>query len=272
MLSPQLYRETIASYAGTFSIQPGSRWRPMADTAVASQIVFDAPDAWASSRRGADYYDASDFLWLDVDVQLRAQSRGKRSLDDFARRFFAGPSGAPALKPYDEQDVYDALAAVAPGDWRAFVHRHLDATDSVALLGALERAGWKLEYTAAKNDWLEFAQKRHQTVDRRWSIGLVLAEDGAVQDVIADGAAGVAGVAPGMKLVAVNGRKYSDALLDTAIAAAQKARQPIELLVANGAFFRTIPVPYYAGPRYPHLARIAGEPDYLSAVLAPRVR
>jgi predicted metalloprotease with PDZ domain len=271
MLSPQLYRETIASYAGTFSIQPGSRWRPLADTAVASQIVFGAPDAWASSRRGADYYDASDFLWLDVDVQLRAQSRGKRSLDDFARRFYAGPSGAPALKPYDEQDVYDTLAAVAPGDWRTFVRRHLDATDSAALLGALERAGWTLEYTAAKNDWLEFAQKRHQAVDRRWSIGLVLAEDGAVQDVIADGAAGVAGVAPGMKLVAVNGRRYSDALLDTAIADAQRARQPIELLVANGAFFRTITVPYYAGPRYPHLVRIDGKPDYLSAVLAPRV-
>ena len=272
MLSAELYRETIASYAGTYSIQPGSRWRPMADTAVASQITFDAPAAWESSRRGADYYDAAVFLWLDVDVQLRAQSRGKLSLDDFARRFYAGSSGAPALKPYVEQDVYDTLAQVAPADWRAFVRRHLDATDSVALLGALERAGWKLEYTAKKNDWVEFAQKRHKSVDRRWSIGLLLDEEGAVDDVIADRAAGVAGVAPGMKLVAVDGRKYSEATLDAAIANAQKSRRPIELLLQSGEFYRSIPVPYFDGPRYPHLARVDGRPDYLSAVLAPRIR
>jgi hypothetical protein len=73
-------------------------------------------------------------------------------------------------------------------------------------------------------------------------------------------------------VVAVNGRKYSEDILDAALADAQKARQPIELLVSNGEFFRAIPVPYYDGPRYPHLVRIAGKPDYLSAVLAPRVQ
>ena len=272
LLTPELYRETIASYAGTFSIQPGSLWRPMADTAVASQITFDAPAAWESSRRGADYYDAADFLWLDVDAKLRSMSRGKLSLEDFARRFYAGESGAPALKPYVEQEVYDTLNAVAPYDWRSFMRRHLDSTDSVALLGALENAGWTLEYTAGKNAWLEFAQKRHHTVDRRWSIGLVFDEKGAVEDVIADRPAGVAGVAPGMKVVAVGGRKYSDDMLDAAIADAQKTKQPIELLVENGEFYRTIPVPYFDGPRYPHLKRIEGKPDYLTAILAPRAR
>jgi predicted metalloprotease with PDZ domain len=272
LLAPELYRETIASYAGTFSIQPGSRWRPMADTAVASQITFDAPAAWESSRRGADYYDASDFLWLDVDAKLRSMSRGKLSLDDFARRFYAGESGAPAVKPYVGQDVYDALNAVAPYDWRSFMRRHLDATGSAALLGALENAGWTLEYTAGKNAWLEFVQKRHDTVDRRWSIGLVLDEKGVVEDVIADRPAGVAGVAPGMKVMAVGGRKYSDDMLDAAIADAQKTKQPIELLVESGEFYRTIPVPYFDGPRYPHLKRIEGKNDYLTVILAPRAR
>lgn len=104
----------------------------------------------------------------------------------------------------------------------------------------------------------------------RWSIGLVLDEEGAVDDVIADRAAGVAGIAPGMTLVAVDGRKYSDDILDAAIADAQKSRRPIELLLRNGEFYRSITVPYFDGPRFPHLVRIAGRPDYLSAVLAPR--
>lgn len=271
MMSPEDYRELIASYAATFAIQPGSRWRPMADTAVASQAVFDAPDAWASSRRGADYYDVSDFLWMDVDAQLRTLTGGKRTLDDFAKRFYAGASGAAALKPYEEQDVYDALAAVAPYDWRGFLRRHLDSLDSQALLAGLEHTGWTIEYTAATNTWVEIGQKRHETVDRRWSIGLVLDEDGAVEDVIADRAAGVAGVAPGMTVVAVNGRKYTDDVLDAAIVAAQSSRQPIELLVSSGEFFRTIPVAYYDGQRFPHLKRMAGRPDYLSEITAPRV-
>ena len=270
LMTPADYREAIANYAATFAIQPGSRWRPMSDTAVASQAVFDAPTAWESSRRGADYYDVSDFLWMDVDAQLRALTKGRLSLDDFARRFYAGQSGSPALAPYDEQDVYDALAAVAPFDWRTFMRRHLDSLDSAALLGGLEHTGWTIEYTAAKNTWVEIAKQRHGTVDRRFSMGLVLGEDGAVEDVIADGASGVAGMAPGMKVVAVNGRKYRDEVLDTAIAEAQASRQPIELLVQNGEFYRTIAVPYFGGPRFPHLKRIEGRPDYLAAILAPR--
>lgn len=271
LMTPGDYRELIASYAATFAIQPGSRWRPMADTAVASQAVFDAPDAWESSRRGADYYDASDFLWMDVDAQLRTLSQGRRSLDDFARRFYAGQSGAPALEPYEEQDIYDALAAVAPFDWRAFVRRHLDSLDPAALLGGLERAGWSVEYTPEKNTWVEIDQKRRKIVDRRWSVGLVLDEDGAVQDVIADRAAGLAGVAPGMKVVAVGGRRYTDRVLDAAIAESARTKRPIELLVAGGEFYRTIPVAYFDGPRFPHLRRVEGRPDLLAAILAPRV-
>jgi predicted metalloprotease with PDZ domain len=270
MISPEEYRELVASYAATFAIQPGSRWRPMADTAVSSQLVFDAPTAWESSRRGADYYDVSDFLWLDVDAQLRTLSQGRLTLDDFAKRFYAGTSGAPALQPYVEQDLYDTLAAVAPFDWRTFMRRHLDALDSKALLGGLEHTGWALEYSSATNPWVELAQKRHHTVDRRWSIGLVLDEDGAIDDVIADRPAGQAGVAPDMKLVAVNGRKYTDDVLDAALRDAQQSRQPIALLVENGEYLRTIDVPYFDGPRFPHLRRLADRPDYLSAILAAR--
>ena len=272
LMTPEEYRETVASFAGVFDVQTGVRWRPLADTAVAAQVLMDSPSTLESSRRGTDYYEASDFLWLDVDAQLRAQSHGRLSLDDFARRFYSGDSGAPALKPYVEQDIYDTLSTIAPGDWRTFMRRHLDSTDTTALLGALERSGWRLAYTAQKNVWVEFTQKRKQIFDRRWSIGLVLDENGAVVDLIEDRAAARAGMGPGMKLVAVNGRKYSLDALDTAIADAEKAKQPIELLIENSEYYRTIPVAYYDGPRFPHLQRIAGKPDLLSAILAPRIR
>jgi predicted metalloprotease with PDZ domain len=109
-------------------------------------------------------------------------------------------------------------------------------------------------------------------VDRSCSIGLSVSKEGEITDTIEGRAAAKAGVGPGMKLIAVNGKKYTDDVLDAAIAEAQKSRRPIELLVDNSDFFKTLKVEYYDGPRYPHLVRVDGKPDVLSQVLEGRVK
>jgi predicted metalloprotease with PDZ domain len=272
LVTPQFFRDGIAATAGDFDVEVGARWRPLADTAVAAQSLYNSPDAWISSRRGTDFYEASVFLWLDVDAELRARTAGRASLDDFARRFYAGASGAPQLKPYVEQDVYDALASVAPADWHTFIRRHLDATNTSALFSALERTGWKLVYTAEKNSWVEYWQKREKTTEREWSIGLRLNKDAKIIDTIDDRAAARAGAGPGMTVVAVNGKKFTAEVLDAAIVEAQTTRRPIELLVENDDFYRTLPVEYFDGPRFPHFVRIDGRPDTLTQVVTSRVR
>ena len=272
LITPGFFRDALANWAGNFDIQPGSAWRPMADTAVDAQQLYSAPGAWHSSRRDTDFYEASVFLWLDVDAELRSRTQGRASLDDFVKRFYAGASGAPQVKPYVEQDLYDTLAAVAPGDWRTFVRRHLDQTGTAALLGGLEHSGWKLGYSKDTNAVIEAAQKRDKTVSRRWSIGLDLNEDGAISDVIDNRAAARAGASPGMKLIAVNGQKFTAEVLDAAMTEAQVAHQPIALLVESGDYFRTLTVEYYDGQRYPHLVQIAGHADLLSAVVQARVK
>jgi predicted metalloprotease with PDZ domain len=270
LLTPEQYRDSLAVTAGFFDTETGAGWRPLADTAVAAQELYNAPAAFSSSRRDTDFYEASVFLWLDVDAEIRARTQGRASLDDFMKRFCAGESGAPQVKPYVEQDVYDGLAAVAPNDWRAFIRRHLDATGTAALFGALERSGWKLSYSGAKNSWVEYWQKRKKTTERQWSVGISLDKDALITDAIADRAAAKAGVGPGMTLVAVNGRKFTAEVLDAAIEEAQRAHQPIEFLVASDEYYRTLPVEYQDGPRYPHVTRVSGANDTLSAVLAPR--
>jgi predicted metalloprotease with PDZ domain len=267
---PEDYREMLASVAGFFDIQTGNRWRPLADTAVAAQILYDAPASWALSRRDVDFYDASDFLWLNVDAELRARSGGKASLDDYVRRFYAGAGGAPALKPYVEADVYTTLASVAPGDWRAIIRRHLDTLGPQALLEGLKSSGWQLSYSAEKNTYLEAQQKRHKQTDRMWSLGLKLDDKDVVIETVENRAAAQAGMGPGMKLLAVNGRKYSAEVLDAAMVAAQASKKPLELLVENSDYYRTLSVPYTQGPRWPHLTRIEGHADVLSEVLKPR--
>ncbi|HKD54345.1 MAG TPA: hypothetical protein VKB72_08985 [Steroidobacteraceae bacterium] len=270
LVTVESYREMLASVAGHFDVETGARWRSLADTAVAAQILYDAPPAWASSRRGVDFYEASEFLWLNVDSELRARSAGRASLDDFMKRFYAGPGGEPALKPYVESDVYAGLAAVAPGDWKELIRRHLDSTGTQALFAGLEGAGWRLSYSPAKNSYIETEEKRRKVTLRVWSIGLNLDDKDTITDTIEDRAAVRAGAGPGMKLVAVNGRKYTAEVLDAAIAAAHAEHKPIQLLVVNGDYYRTLSVEYYDGPRYPHLTRIDGRPDTLSEALRGR--
>jgi predicted metalloprotease with PDZ domain len=270
LAKPERYREMLAAVVGGYDIQPGNRWRPLADTAVAAQRLFASPMAWSSSRRGVDFYTASDLLWLNVDTQLRKTSGGHASLDDFMRRFYAGKGGAPALQPYVESDVYVALAMVAPVDWRALIHRHLDTLGPAAVRAGLEGSGWKLEYSAKKNSYLEERQQIFKGLDRRWSIGLRMGENGEIADSIEEGAAARAGAGPGMTLIAVNGRRFSAEVLDAAIVAAHQDRKPIELMIESGDYYRTLSVAYFDGPRYPHLVRIPNTPDHLSEVLKAR--
>jgi hypothetical protein len=74
---------------------------------------------------------------------------------------------------------------------------------------------------------------------------------------------------PGMKLVAVNGRKWSAHVLHDALHAAQEANVPIELLVENAQFFKTYSIAYYEGDKNPHLEPVSGQPDILAEILKP---
>src|SRR5256714_88878 len=166
LVTPESYREMLASLAGSFDTEPGNRWRPMVDTAVAAQILFGAPDAWTLSRRSVDFYEPSVFLWLNVDAELRARSAGRASLDDFVKRFYAGTGGAPALKPYVEADVYATLAAIAPGDWRTLIRRHLDTTGTQALLAGPPGRRLAPDHSPEKDSHIEKPPRRTATDQR----------------------------------------------------------------------------------------------------------
>src|SRR5512140_2756944 len=105
------------------------------------------------------------------------------------------------------------------------------------MMASLERAGWKLTYSPEKNSWVEIQGRRKKTTDRQWSIGLSLDEKGVIQDATEGRPAARAGAGPGMRVVAVNGRKFSAAVLDAAIAEAQQSGKPIDLLVESNDFF-----------------------------------
>jgi hypothetical protein len=74
-----------------------------------------------------------------------------------------------------------------------------------------------------------------------------------------------------MKVIGVNGKKYSTNRLRDAIADSV-TRKKVEFLLEDGEDFRTVVVPYAEGLRYLELARVAGRPDVLGDILKPRAK
>src|SRR5262249_30559236 len=80
--TPEHSREEVAAVAATLDHEPGRTWRPLADTAVGAQLLYGSPHEWGSWRRGTDFYEESLLIWIEVDMLIRQESHGKRSLDD----------------------------------------------------------------------------------------------------------------------------------------------------------------------------------------------
>ena len=97
----------------------------------------------------------------------------------------------------------------------------------------------------------------------------VKTDDNVIEDVLPDSPAAKAGLAPGMKLVAVNGRKWTKENLRDAVRATKTSKGPLDLLADNGDFFRTFGVDYHGGERYPYVERDPSKPDLVSEILKP---
>jgi predicted metalloprotease with PDZ domain len=270
LLSDEQYRESLAATAAMLDHRTGRTWRPLEDTAISVQTLrMLSPPEWSNWRRSLDYYPEGELIWLEVDSIIRQQTHGARSLNDFCREFEGGQSGAPRVVPYTFEDVVNALNVVAPYDWAGLLKERVNATSSHAPLGGIERGGWKLVYNDKPNAFLRAAEKNFKFSDFSYSLGFSLHEEGKLSDVIVGSPAYSAGIGPGMKLLAVNGRKWSPEIIQSALKSAQASAAAIELLVENAQFIRTYSVNYHDGEKNPHLERVAEQPDILGEILKP---
>ncbi len=274
LYTPEQFHDHLGVIVEWAKNQKGRTWRPLEDTAVAAQLLYPPPHGGQARRRGVDFYDEGVLLWLDADTLIREKTQGKKSLDDFCRRFHgskgAGKDGAPAVKGYTFDDVVNDLNAVVEYDWKAFLTKRLTATDATPPLDGVKRGGWKLGYDDKPSDYQSAQESENKTIDVTATLGLIVKEDGSVVDVIPDKPADKAGVAPGMKVVAVNTRRFSSQVLRTALAGTKKGDGGVQLLVENGDYFQTYPLDYKGGEKYPHLERDESvKADLIGDILKP---
>ena len=270
--TPEFARDALAHYAAVFdSARPGRSWRNLQDTTNQPIIAYQTPQSYPSWQRSVDYYNEGALLWLDADMKLRELTRGRKSLDDFARRFFGDADGQLGPVTYTYDDIVRTLGDVAASDWDAFVRQRTEGHGPGAPLGGLEKSGWRLTFKDKPSAFTANLEKAGKQTGFSYSLGLSVSnKDGKITDVRWNSPAFKAGVAPGMTLLAVNGRAWTADVLKEAIVAAKSAQGTVDLLLRQDDSFRTVQIDYHDGLRYPHLERIEAREDRLSALLRPR--
>jgi predicted metalloprotease with PDZ domain len=268
------YRDALAHSAATLDFRPGRTWRDLQDTATAAQILYATSNEWDNWRRSVDYYPEGELIWLDVDTTIRKLTTGKKSLNDFLAAFEGlGGDTPPKVVPYTFDDVVSGLNAVVANDWAAFLKERLTTKADYAPLGGIASGGYRIVYTDRPNDYTQAVESAGGATVAWWSIGATVGgkgdDTGKIGDVLVGSPADKAGLAPGMTIVAVNGRQYSGDLLKNALDDAKGGNAPIELIASNTGYYRVISLDYHGGQRYPHLETVPGAPDLLDDILKP---
>jgi predicted metalloprotease with PDZ domain len=270
--TPEEYRDHLAVVAASLDEKPGRKWRPLQDTNDEAQLLYSARNDWDTYRRGVDFYDEGDLLWLEVDMKIRQLTAGKKSMNDFCRLFHGGESRGPEVKPYTFDDVVAALNAVAPSDWKEHLIERLQSLNEHAPLGGIQMGGWRLVFRDTLSAFERCEESARKYIDLQYSLGMVLADDGMIKDVVPGSPAYASGAGPGMQIIAVNGRKFSKRVIREALADAKSGKALIDILVQNQDIFTTYRIDYHGGERYPHLERDASQADELSRMIEPLTR
>lgn len=259
-----------AKYAGTYAEQPGRDWRSVEDTAHDPIFAARKPKPYASEARGEDYYNEGSLVWLDVDMTIRQLSKGKKSLDDFAKAFFGIRDGDWGVLTYDFDGVVRALNAVQPYDWASFLDTRINRPGQPAPLGGFEKGGYRLVWKEEPNAFDKERMKEGNNLDLTHSLGLVIDKDAKITAVQWNGPAFSAGLVNGAKIIAVDGIAYDKDRLAAAIKAAKAGQGPVRLLVQRDNRYDMVDIAYSGGLRYPHLEKTGTGPAGIDLLLQPR--
>ncbi len=259
-----------AKYAGFYAEQPGRDWRSVEDTTT--DPIFGARKAkpFASQARGEDYYNEGSLTWLAADMTIRELSKGRKSLDDFAKAFFGVRDADWGVLTYDFDEVVRTLNAVQPYDWAKFLETRLRQPGQPAPLSGFEKGGYRLVWKEEPNIFDKEVMKEGNNVNLTHSLGLTLDKDGKVASVLWNSPAFKADIVNGAKIIAVGGIAYGKDRLTDAVIAAKDGKTPIRLLIERNKRYEQIDIAYSGGLRYPHLEPVAKGETAIDRLLAPR--
>lgn len=272
--SQEQYRDVLALSAAQLDNKPGREWRSTEDTAIAGSLIRGGNQNWVNWRRGQDYYQEGELVWLDADVTIRKLTDNRKSLTDFARIFLGkGGNTGPLILGYEFQELVADLNKVVPYDWDGFLRKRIMDINPRADLDGIEHGGYKLVYLdhPSKSEvTLGAANSRRGGGLNVWySLGMRVTGEGTIGDIRWNGPSDQAKLAPGEKILAINGTVFSADALKAAIVKAKTDSAPIHLTVQLEDDVMPVDINYHDGERYPAMVRVDGTPAYLDDITKP---
>jgi predicted metalloprotease with PDZ domain len=171
------------------------------------------------------------------------------------------------VKTYTFDDVVNSLNQVAPYDWRGFWNERLTSHGPGAPVGGIENAGWKLVYDESRSGIMRAWEDDYREINASFSVGIIIKENGDIEDTIEGMDAAHAGIGPGMKIIAVNGRRFTPQVFRDALFQGKNSTGPLQLLIENTDYFRTFSLDYHGGEKYPHLVPEESKKDMLTDII-----
>ena len=254
LISDQDYRDILAMDAAEQVSRPGRQWKSLADSDCDPVYLAGHHITWRDWERREDYYAEGALLWLGVDATIRRLTDSRKSLQDFARVFFASGE-TPSVSTYTFSDVVAALNGIALFSWQDYFPVRLSAHDSSYLLDSVKDSGYLLIFDATESDIQAQQEQEDGVLDLSYSIGARIRQNGMVQAVSWNSSAFKAGLVPGMTVKAIDGESFSFDALRRRLQDASADR--IRLTVTSEEKdVEEVSFDYRGGLRFPHLHRL----------------
>jgi predicted metalloprotease with PDZ domain len=154
--SRQKFLAALASEIGGLEMEPGRAMMSAAGSSFHAWFYDRSPQMQQTNFANAtiNYYNKGLVLGMLLDLEIRARTRGQKSLDDVLRLMYqqfyeATPSSyyGPG-RGYEEKDILDAVDTVSGSDFASFFDGYVRGTEPLAYNQTLARAGLKLRVAA----------------------------------------------------------------------------------------------------------------------------
>jgi predicted metalloprotease with PDZ domain len=150
--SPQQFLRRLENEIQQLESEPGRKLMSAESSSFHAWFYDRAPQMQETNFANTtlSYYNKGALLGMLLDLEIRARSRGEKSLDDVMRKLYNTFYESPATTPYgpgrgyEEHDLLDAVNAESGSDFSGFLERYIRGTDPLPYAEALAGAGMEL--------------------------------------------------------------------------------------------------------------------------------
>jgi len=150
--SQQDFLDRLASEVRTLRDDPGRRLMSAESSSFHAWFYDRSPQMQETNFANStlSYYNKGALLGMLLDLEIRSQTHGQKSLDDVMRlmyrKFYESPAASYYLRGrgYTEKDILDAVHQVARADFTSFFQQYVAGTVPLPYNQVLAKAGLML--------------------------------------------------------------------------------------------------------------------------------